>query len=392
MRGSRVVAGAVAALLLGACGGKPFPTVAPAPGGNTTAVGVTVHLGADPRLAPIERLLSASKGRFNSGLFISAFDISAQPCNIVAVAQGVQGANVSPPVNPSTVRVLSVKSHGVTAAVELTDSGPFFLRVRQVNGAWVVDENACLWVSEAEGGDLPASAANGLARLSATDPRRRPAAALMESLTGTFNAARFVSAFDPSEQPCDVRGLARQVGVVAPTGTTEISPHYFVRPMGPGQDAVVVQAGAGALALRIHEINGQWRLNEDACTWLVSLVATKTKANDIAVESDLRNALTAEKTTYTDTQMYDASPTVMRQIEPGLDWGGRLRITVSDAETSGDRNVICLAERSATGKVLAIADVAVGPWAGTYYFTNGCPAPLTARGAATPGHSNGWSQ
>ena len=58
-----------------------------------------------------------------------------------------------------------------------------------------------------------------------------------------------------------------------------------------------------------------------------------------APQSDLRNALTAEKTMYTDTQVYTANPAQLKQIEPSLDWGGKLTVVVGDAaEWAGHRS------------------------------------------------------
>ena len=46
------------------------------------------------------------------------------------------------------------------------------------------------------------------------------------------------------------------------------------------------------------------------------------------MQADLRNALTAEKTIYTDNQAYSSKIAEMRNIEPSLDWGGRLHVVV----------------------------------------------------------------
>jgi hypothetical protein len=119
-------------------------------------------------------------------------------------------------------------------------------------------------------------------------------------------------------------------------------------------------------------------------------VTTQTGPDDRTVETDLRNALTAEKTIYTDRQTYVAAPATMQQIEPSLRWGHELQVTVADAESPGDQNVVCLTETAATGTKFAIADVAEGPRAGTYYGRNGCPSPLTAN-AVSKLTSNGFS-
>jgi len=95
-------------------------------------------------------------------------------------------------------------------------------------------------------------------------------------------------------------------------------------------------------------------------------------AQDRAAQSDLRNALTAEKVQYTDTQEYTASTSILKQIEPSLDWGGKLTVAVAGGP-GGTASVVCLAEKSASGTRFALADIATGPAAGAYYSWNGCP-------------------
>jgi hypothetical protein len=97
-----------------------------------------------------------------------------------------------------------------------------------------------------------------------------------------------------------------------------------------------------------------------------------TAARTRAAQSDLRNALTTEKTIFVDSQMYTADPAALKQVESSLDWGGKLKVVVGDAEGMHDA-VVCLSEPSAGGPVFSIADVSVGPNAGTYYGRSACP-------------------
>lgn len=98
----------------------------------------------------------------------------------------------------------------------------------------------------------------------------------------------------------------------------------------------------------------------------------RTAALDRAAQSDLRNALTAEKTYYTDQEFYSADASILKQIEPSLDWGGKLSEVVGNGTASNA--VVCLSERSKSGTTFALADVAYGTNAGTYYATTGCPS------------------
>jgi type II secretory pathway pseudopilin PulG len=102
-------------------------------------------------------------------------------------------------------------------------------------------------------------------------------------------------------------------------------------------------------------------------------LGARQRAQDGAVQSDLRNALTAEKTYYTDSQSYTNDTATLAAIEPSLPWNavGGPQVSVGDVVT-GDGNVVCLQETSNSGTTLSIADVAVGDWSGTYYNKGTC--------------------
>jgi type IV pilus assembly protein PilA len=106
-----------------------------------------------------------------------------------------------------------------------------------------------------------------------------------------------------------------------------------------------------------------------------TFLGARQRAQDRAAQSDLRNGLTAEKTIYTDTQSYssDTSTAGMKGIESSLDWGNKLKVSVS-----ADGSVVCLEETSKSGKVFSIGDVATGTSAGTYFGKVACPAPTAA--------------
>jgi type IV pilus assembly protein PilA len=127
-------------------------------------------------------------------------------------------------------------------------------------------------------------------------------------------------------------------------------------------------------------------------------LGARQRAQDAGAKSDLRNGLTAEKTSYVDNQAYTAAATAasagataLKLIEPALAWG------TAPVVTSGDvgavvNNVVCLQQKSKSGTMFAIADVAVGGSAGTYYGkdTTGasiCADPATVANATGLG---GW--
>jgi hypothetical protein len=115
------------------------------------------------------------------------------------------------------------------------------------------------------------------------------------------------------------------------------------------------------------------------------------RAQDRGAQSDLRNALTVEKTYYTDNQAYTDSPASLHEIETDLDWGGRLHVVVGQVNDQG-RQTVCMDERSASGRTFSIADVAMGPNAGTYFGEAACastaPSALAALGSSWDIHTS----
>ena len=110
-------------------------------------------------------------------------------------------------------------------------------------------------------------------------------------------------------------------------------------------------------------------------------LGARQRAQDAGAKSDLRNALTAEKTSYTDTQQYTATTATLAAIEPSLKWNatGGPNVSVGDAVATGDSNLVCIQEVSKSGSTFSIADVAQGNpaatppiVAGTYYNKGTC--------------------
>ena len=104
-----------------------------------------------------------------------------------------------------------------------------------------------------------------------------------------------------------------------------------------------------------------------------TFLGARDRANDRSAQSNLRNALTAEKTLYTDNQVYTATDAAgiiaLTAIEPSLTW-------VAPAGTYANRNVAAtgaaqttiLATQSATGTCFYVADLASpGTPSGTFY-------------------------
>jgi len=115
------------------------------------------------------------------------------------------------------------------------------------------------------------------------------------------------------------------------------------------------------------------------------------RAQDRAAQSDLRNGLTAEKTFYTDSEEYSADTAAagdLDSIEPSLDWGGDLTVTVGDVVAANDDNaVVCLSQTSKSGTAFSLADIAVGANAGTYYNRGACSTTVATVSAW---NTDGW--
>jgi hypothetical protein len=108
----------------------------------------------------------------------------------------------------------------------------------------------------------------------------------------------------------------------------------------------------------------------------------RARAQDRAAQSDLRNALTAEKTIYTDTQAYTADAAELKAIEPSLDWGGAVTVAIDD-----EAQIVCISTTSKSGAVFALADIIIGSQWGQYYGDAPCPAQLTEANVVAMGES-----
>jgi type IV pilus assembly protein PilA len=109
---------------------------------------------------------------------------------------------------------------------------------------------------------------------------------------------------------------------------------------------------------------------------LPTFLGARTRAQDKAAQSDLRNGLAAAKTFFTDSETYTAfTATAGEDIEPSLNWAvsadtvqGTVGITVSTSATGPTGDTILLQTQSASGDGFCIVDVASGP--GTSFGNN----------------------
>ncbi len=122
-----------------------------------------------------------------------------------------------------------------------------------------------------------------------------------------------------------------------------------------------------------------------------TFLGARSRAQDRAAQSDLRNGLTAEKTVFTDAQTYsnDTTTAGMKGVEPSLQWGTKLIVTTgaSSVAATGVNDIVCLSEQSNSGTTFSIVDIAAGPKAGTYF---GKGTPTGCAESTVSGMSTSW--
>jgi type IV pilus assembly protein PilA len=113
-----------------------------------------------------------------------------------------------------------------------------------------------------------------------------------------------------------------------------------------------------------------------------TFLGARTRAQNRAVQANLRNALTVEKSVYPDAQAYssDVSATgPLKTGEPSLTFvadGDMAAATAGHVYVSVASGTLILGSKSASGTCFYIKDVPTGSGAGTFYGqTTTCAAP-----------------
>jgi type IV pilus assembly protein PilA len=127
-----------------------------------------------------------------------------------------------------------------------------------------------------------------------------------------------------------------------------------------------------------------------------TFLGARSRAQDRAAQSNLRNALTAEKTYYTDKQAYTATGSDLTPIEPSLTYNAdatptvnnQIYIAVSTATNGATNDQVVLATKSASGTCFFVKDIADTSASGTTYGKGACSAPGTATGITFS--ATGW--
>jgi type IV pilus assembly protein PilA len=126
---------------------------------------------------------------------------------------------------------------------------------------------------------------------------------------------------------------------------------------------------------------------------LPTFLGARQRAQDRGAQSNLRNAMAAAKTWFTDNETYAGfNVTTARGIEPDLDWEvaaapsavGKVAIELQE---SG--NIVCLEAKSASGTYFIAADIASGAGAGTFYNSGSAAVACPTVSTAAP---SGWSR
>lgn len=126
---------------------------------------------------------------------------------------------------------------------------------------------------------------------------------------------------------------------------------------------------------------------------LPTFLGARQRAQDRAAQSDLRNAVAAAKTYYTDNDSYAGfNATAAAKIEPQLDWEdaaaptavGKVAIELQD-----NNNIVCLEARSASKTYFIVADIATGSGAGTYYKSGSTAVDCPTSSTTAP---SGWGR
>lgn len=125
-----------------------------------------------------------------------------------------------------------------------------------------------------------------------------------------------------------------------------------------------------------------------------TFLSARGSANDRAAQSNLRNALTAEKSIYVNnSQSYTADPAVLTVSEPAIHWVSNVAPTPTgnqvEAAVSTSGNTVCLAAVSQSGTKFLLVDVATGASAGTYTGQLAMPATCDHTAATATGMAPG---
>jgi len=120
-----------------------------------------------------------------------------------------------------------------------------------------------------------------------------------------------------------------------------------------------------------------------------TFLGARERAQNRAAQSNLRNALTAEETNYTDGEQYSNVPATMQAIEGSIAWvaagstanSGEVAISTG-AQGVNANAIVCLYAHSSSGKDYAIKKIATGANASVQYKSFSVPGACDVVDAA----------
>jgi type IV pilus assembly protein PilA len=130
-----------------------------------------------------------------------------------------------------------------------------------------------------------------------------------------------------------------------------------------------------------------------------TFLGARQRAEHRSTQSNIRNALTVERTYFTDNGTYTASSALMTAIEPSVGYLSPPAVPAPGAKevevALGGTNDVCITGQSRDAQFFSIVDEATGPTAGIWYTTSNlstavaCDAAAGVVGTQTPS-GGGW--
>jgi type IV pilus assembly protein PilA len=115
-----------------------------------------------------------------------------------------------------------------------------------------------------------------------------------------------------------------------------------------------------------------------------SFLGFRNQAQDRAAQTDLRNALLAEKAVWTATSAFSSTAADLKVYEPTVELGTSLSEDTVLAEFDEDTaSQVCLSQQSASGATFMIYDNESAS-GGTFYAAAGADVTITCPSAASP--------
>ena len=122
-----------------------------------------------------------------------------------------------------------------------------------------------------------------------------------------------------------------------------------------------------------------------------TFLGARSSAQDRAAQSDLRNALTAEKVFYVDNEAYTADDALLAAIEPSINWTvAPDNVDVAVVGVAGAEQEVCLEILSSSGETFYLKDVATGAGVAGTFYGNATLNPLGCTDSSAPTADAGW--